>query len=190
MGLKWSSPREAKNGELLILSSVMPETKAQKDELFNLWKFKKDEIKADGFQLGKNKFKDFRWEVTYFHKLTDTSREKNNEGVSMWKSEFLRKCEKWRVKMEKVREAIEAQDPEETSEQIDINSKKPKVPVRSKEDEEIDAAVEAAMDRLTMSKPAPTAKPKAPAKAAAKQKPPAAQPEADGSDFSTGSDDD
>lgn len=180
MGLKWSAPKSVKNDTLLVVNAALPENKAQKDELFNLWKFKKEGLKADGFQLGKNKFKDYRWEITYFHTITDTSREKTKAGVSVWKADFDRKCKKWQDVMDRVREAVNSKSAddldEETVEKVDIADLSKKLEATSLSKDEVDD-VNDAMEQMTISKPAPPApKAKLPSKAPAKAKPKAKPP--------------
>lgn len=115
MGINWSDGRKVtvKNEPFIVVSAAMPASKNETEELFTLWKNKKDDIRNDGFRIGKNKYKNFAWEISYWHKITETSMEGSKSGAPLWRVEFNKKVLKWKMVMQKFKEVM--------SEQVDID---------------------------------------------------------------------
>ncbi len=93
MGLAWSNVT-VKNGNLIVCFTAFPTNDNLKNDIWNLWKAKKDELKEEGFGIGKDP-KTGVWKINYFHNVTDTSYEKTIDGKHMWKHHFDAKLIKW-----------------------------------------------------------------------------------------------
>jgi hypothetical protein len=93
MGLTWSQ-HTVKNGDLIVCNSPFPTNDDLRNDVWDLWKNKKEELKADGFGIGKD-MKTNAWKLSYFHNVTDTSYEKTVDKVHIWKHHFNQKLAKW-----------------------------------------------------------------------------------------------
>jgi hypothetical protein len=74
MGLKWTKPKKTKkkdgSGELIIANATIPDRgQPGADELWTLWRTKKDLLKADGFSIKKDVMYGGKWVVTYYHNV-------------------------------------------------------------------------------------------------------------------------
>src|SRR4051812_22814950 len=92
--LQWSSAKCVKNGTLLVISAKLPGGKQVQNDIWNLWKLKKEVVKADGFSVAKDKM-DGLWKITYFHKIDSNTYEKTTSGQQMWRSELDIKIKNW-----------------------------------------------------------------------------------------------
>ena len=102
MGLKWTKPFSVKRDTILLTKCVFPEE--VKDDIWNLWKIKKADIKSDGFSIGKDR-KTNEWNIQYWHTKNDNSYEPTDDGP-MWKHERDAKVKKWNKKLEKARQVF------------------------------------------------------------------------------------
>ena len=93
MGLTWSNAT-VKNGTLIVCNADFPTNDNLKNDVWNLWKEKKDELKSDGFSVSKDP-KTNKWKLSYFHNVNETSYEKTVTGDHMWKFHFKTKVTKW-----------------------------------------------------------------------------------------------
>lgn len=77
-----------------------------KDELWNLWKQRKEDIKSDGFSLKKDGYYG-GWKVTFFHKVDAQSKQKpvDGGGKMNWRIDYDAKIAKWRAVVERMKEA-------------------------------------------------------------------------------------
>lgn len=102
MGVTFSEPRSVKGDTLLLATSSWPTDKEQQSNLWDLWKESKDEIKNDGFAIGKDKGV---WIVKYWHEVNgDLPSEK-----ARFKKELDKKVAKWNPE-EKMQEDSEESD--------------------------------------------------------------------------------
>ena len=107
MGLKWTKPKKSKNGEWIITDATIPDKgEPYNKELWDLWRQKKEGIKADGFSLKKGGYYP-GWKVTYFHKVTSDSMKKPNGGGGKmnWRIDYDEKIAKWKAAVERLKKA-------------------------------------------------------------------------------------
>lgn len=105
MGLTWGKHSTVKNGTLIVISAKFPEGKKAQEDIWNLWKLKKEPLKADGFSVGKDK-KDNQWKISYFHTINEDTYEKTISDQHMWRFDLDRKIKKWESILENVRTFI------------------------------------------------------------------------------------
>lgn len=198
MGVNWSDGRKVtvKNEPFIVVSAAMPASKNETEELFTLWKNKKDDIRNDGFRIGKNKYKNFAWEISYWHKITETSMEGSKSGAPLWRVEFNKKVLKWKTVMQKFKEVMSEQvdiddddaDGDETPTAPEVKVPTPKTPV-PKTSAPKPAATKGPVPKAAAPKPA-AAKSSAPvSKATLLKSAPAAVSLVTSDDFSEGSGD-
>jgi hypothetical protein len=103
MGLKWTKPKKTKkkdgSGELIIANATIPDRgQPGADELWTLWRTKKDLLKADGFSIKKDVMYGGKWVVTYYHNVTAESMEKpaGGGGKMNWLIDFNAKVDKYK----------------------------------------------------------------------------------------------
>jgi hypothetical protein len=100
--LQWSAAKTVKSGTMIVVSANFPEGKKAQEETWNLWRMKKDAVKADGFSIAKDK-NDNSWKITYFHTIDDDTYEKTTSGQHMWKSDLDKKVKKWEAVVGQIR---------------------------------------------------------------------------------------
>jgi hypothetical protein len=108
MGVTWGKPRTVKEGTKVVVNAPLPQNKAQSDDLFTLYKNPKlkEQIKTDGFSLGKDNYRGGAWQLSYWHDVDDESYVKTKDGVPTWQADFQRKCLKWQNKIKQFNEAV------------------------------------------------------------------------------------
>ena len=104
MGLQWSSPKQVKNGTLLVTSANFPDGEKASKEVWNLWNAHKTALKKEGFTVGKDTYNGNKWRISYFHEINDNTYEKTTTGKQMWNVDFEKKCRKWHTVLEKNKE--------------------------------------------------------------------------------------
>lgn len=118
MGLNWSDPHivttKAEQQQFMVVKAPLLRTNVVSvDELWNIWRQYKDELKADNFRTSKYAG---RWSIEYWHKLTGTSQMKTNvdgKYVENWRKELDEKCNKWKNKIYVLRDRINMQNMED-----------------------------------------------------------------------------
>lgn len=103
MGLKFSSAKDCKEGSVIFVYSEFPEGEHSRKLIWDLWKIKKEEIKAEGFSVGMDK-RTKRWIIKYFHTKNNQTYEKTKDGVYFWKFEMDQKLKKLEVLYNKLQE--------------------------------------------------------------------------------------
>lgn len=95
MGINWSNEKIVKNKTLVLLVGTMPNNKVSQEEIWNLWRMYKDEIKKDGFTIAKDS-NDNKWKINYYHAISKDSFNKNITGQQFWRGDFEIKIQKWK----------------------------------------------------------------------------------------------
>jgi hypothetical protein len=120
MGLVWSDYRKVKNDStLLTKATITPEVK---DDVWLLWKAvksgtKKQQLRDDGFSIGKDQFDGNRWKVLWFYTIEDDSYDEV-KGVPKWRIERERLTQKWILELASIKDAI-ADENSEDSDEVD-----------------------------------------------------------------------
>lgn len=110
MGLTWAKPIKIKNNTLILVKARIPEKdKPGNDEIWALYRSKKNELKADGFSVTKDKYYG-KWYATYFHGVGPTSFQKDENGKDLWEMDFRRKVAKWKNIVQNVQSALDNPD--------------------------------------------------------------------------------
>ncbi len=108
MGLVWSDYRKVKNNTMLLTKAVIsPDVK---DDVWLLWKALKgtpdfEDLKADGFGLGKDEFDGNRWKVLWWYKVHKKSFDEV-KGVPKWQRERDQLIQKWILKLAAIKDAL------------------------------------------------------------------------------------
>ena len=159
MGLVWSDYRKVKNNTMLLTKAVI--SNDVRDDVWLLWKAVKktpyeEELKEDGFGLGKDQFDGNRWKVLWWYKVQKNSFDEV-KGIPRWQHERDRLIQKWILKLAAIKDALadensddsEPNDSFENSQEVSNNTDesedmpkpkaaKPKVVVKQESDESED----------------------------------------------------
>lgn len=108
MGIVWSDYRKVKNNTMLLTKAVI--SADIKDDVWLLWKALKDtpdfdELKADGFGLGKDEFDGGRWKILWWYKIQKNSFDEV-KGVPRWRRERDQLIQKWILKLAAIKDAL------------------------------------------------------------------------------------
>ena len=139
MGLVWSDYRKVKNNTMLLTKAVIsPDVK---DDVWLLWKALKgtpdlEELKADGFRLGKDEFDGNRWKVLWWYKVQKKSFDEV-KGVPQWQRERNQLIQKWILKLAAIKDAL-ADENSDDSEPNDVSEDDVPVVVKQESDESED----------------------------------------------------
>lgn len=154
MGLVWSDYRKVKDNTMLLTKAVI--STDVKDDVWLLWKALKDtpdfeDLKADGFGLGKDQFDGNRWKVLWWYKIQKKSFDEVN-GVPKWQRERDRLIQKWILKLASIKDALADENSDDSDNSFEnsqddesedepkpkLRTTKPKVVVKQESDESED----------------------------------------------------
>ena len=120
MGIVWSDYRKVKNNTMLLTKAVI--SADIKDDVWLLWKALKDtpdfdELKADGFGLGKDEFDGGRWKILWWYKVQKNSFDEV-KGIPRWRRERDQLIQKWILKLAAIKDALA----DENSDDSDVSN--------------------------------------------------------------------
>jgi len=113
MGLSWTKPQKVKDNTLILTKARIPEKgQGASEEIWTIWRTKKEEVKKDGFGLSKDKYYGGAWYVTYFHEIDSESLKKpeGGGGKMSWRIEFDEKVDKYKKIVENLSSALGSKD--------------------------------------------------------------------------------
>lgn len=137
MGLAWSDASVVKEGSLILCKSTMPRGQFGQ-ELWAIWKNRKDELKEDGFGLAR---KGANWQILFWQDFSDDLMKKEGR-TPKWRKVLDEKCDKWNNILRDLREGI--------NEELNEKPKKKPAPKKVEEEEQ-----EASEEEKPKKKPAP-----------------------------------
>lgn len=108
MGLVWSDYRKVKSNTMLITKATI--TSAVNDDVWLLWRTLKDtpkmqQLKNDGFGIGKDNFDGNRWKVNWFYTIKANSFDEV-DGVPKWRRKRDALVQKWILQLTAIKAAI------------------------------------------------------------------------------------
>ena len=117
MGLVWSDYRKVKDNTMLLTKAVI--STDVRDDVWLLWKALKDtpdfeDLKADGFGLGKDQFDGNRWKVLWWYKTQKNSFDEV-KGIPRWQRERDRLIQKWILKLASIKDALADENSDDNS---------------------------------------------------------------------------